>query len=93
MLQNGSSLYSFTPTMSSSNSNSGPQPFNFLTNPYKAQRTWPPDFARMDPKNQFRLERKYRRRSKLAYARPRWTKGVKLAQYTSVMGQFLVIWE
>ncbi|MCJ1472166.1 hypothetical protein MMC13_000813 [Lambiella insularis] len=62
------------------------QPFNGHSNPYKAQRSWPPDFSKMNPKEQFRLERRYRRRSKLAYTRPRWTRGVKLAQYVSVLG-------
>ena len=50
-------------------------------NPHRAQKTWPPDFTKMHPKHQFRLERKYRRRSKLKFARPRWVKGVKLAQW------------
>lgn len=50
-------------------------------NPYKAQKTWPPDFSRLNSKHQFRLERKYRRRSKLKFARPHWVKGVKLAQW------------
>ncbi|KAL9120278.1 MAG: hypothetical protein Q9187_003166 [Circinaria calcarea] len=58
-------------------------PFNVDTNPYKAQKTWPPDFSKMDPKHQFRLERRYRRRSKLAWTRPRWNKAVKLAQWGS----------
>ncbi|TVY54522.1 hypothetical protein LCER1_G006070 [Lachnellula cervina] len=48
------------------------------TNPYKAKRLWPPDFEKMSPKHQFRLERRFRRRSKLQWARPRWTKAVKM---------------
>ncbi|KAA6414612.1 MAG: hypothetical protein FRX48_01362 [Lasallia pustulata] len=51
------------------------------TNPYKAQRLWPPDFDKLHPKHQFRLERRYRRRAKLKWARPRWTKAVKLTQW------------
>lgn len=50
-------------------------------NPYKARKPWPPDFAKLDPKYQFRIERRYRRRAKLKWARPRWVKGVKLAQW------------
>lgn len=50
-------------------------------NPYKAQKPWPPDFSKLDPKYQFRLERRYRRRTKLKWTRPRWVKGVKLAQW------------
>ncbi|CAD6594207.1 MAG: hypothetical protein ASARMPRED_008842 [Alectoria sarmentosa] len=48
-------------------------------NPYKAQKEWPPDFTKLNPKYQFRLERRYRRRAKLRYSRPQWTKAVKLA--------------
>ncbi|KAK4691131.1 hypothetical protein P7C71_g5804, partial [Lecanoromycetidae sp. Uapishka_2] len=51
------------------------------SNPYKAQKQWPPDFSKLHPKHQFRLERKYRRRSKLKWARPRWTKAVKLTAW------------
>ena len=73
-------------TMSSGDSGAGQQASNVYNNPYKAQRPWPPDFSKMDPKGQFRLERRFRRRAKLAYTRPGWIKGVKLAQYGSVMG-------
>ncbi|MCJ1253939.1 hypothetical protein MMC24_001753 [Lignoscripta atroalba] len=58
-------------------------PLNLQTNPYKAQRLWPPDFSKIDTKHQFRLERRYRRRAKLKWARPGWTKAVKLAQWGS----------
>ena len=61
-----------------------PRPlFDFDANPYKAKRIWPPDFSKLSPKHQFRLERRYKRRAKLKWARPRWTKGVKLAQWGS----------
>ena len=53
------------------------------TNIYKAQKEWPPDFSKLHPKHQFRLERRYRRRSKLKWARPRWTKAVKLTAWGS----------
>jgi hypothetical protein len=73
-------------TMSNGDSGAGQQASSVHNNPYKAQRPWPPDFSKMDPKGQFRLERRFRRRAKLAYTRPGWIKGVKLAQYGSVMG-------
>ncbi|KAL8699149.1 MAG: hypothetical protein Q9224_001542, partial [Gallowayella concinna] len=56
---------------------SGQAPFN----PYKARKPWPPDFSKLDPKYQFRLERRYRRRSNLKWMPARWVKGVKLAQW------------
>jgi hypothetical protein len=55
------------------------------TNPYKAKRLWPPDFSKISPKHQFRLERRYKRRAKLKWARPRWTKAVKIAQTGSII--------
>ena len=60
------------------------EPLTKLTiynNPYSAQKTWPPDFSKLDPKYQFRLERRYRRRAKVKWSRPGWTKGVKLAAW------------
>ncbi|MCJ1372861.1 hypothetical protein MMC20_004086 [Loxospora ochrophaea] len=74
---------------SSSTTSAGLPPFNVRANPYRAQRRWPPDFSKMDLKHQFRLERRYRRRAKLKYARPGWTTAVKLAQWAgglSVLG-------
>lgn len=56
-------------------------------NPYTAQKIWPPDFTKMHPKHQFRLERRYRRRAKLKWARPRWVKATKLAQWGICSGK------
>jgi hypothetical protein len=61
------------------------------TNPYKARRLWPPDFTKISPKHQFRLERKYKRRAKLKWARPRWTKAVKIVQMGSILCGWLGI--
>jgi hypothetical protein len=60
-------------------------PYTWETNPYVCKRTWPPEFAKLSQKHQFRLERRYRRRAKLAYARPNWHKMVKLAQWGSIL--------
>lgn len=49
--------------------------------PYKPKRQWPPDMSKLSPKHQFRLERKYRRRAALKYARPKFIKAVTLAQW------------
>ena len=59
--------------------------FTIETNPYRCKRTWPPDFSKLSQKHQFRLERRYRRRAKLKWARPNWTKGVRLAQWGSIV--------
>ena len=57
-------------------------------NPYKPKRQWPPDMTKLSPKHQFRLERKYRRRAALKFARPKWTKGTKLVQWGTIMCEF-----
>jgi hypothetical protein len=61
--------------------------FDIYSNPYRAKRSWPPDFTKLTPKHQFRLERRYKRRVKLKWARPRWTKAVKLMQLGSIVGK------
>ncbi|KAI9931350.1 hypothetical protein ASPWEDRAFT_34067 [Aspergillus wentii DTO 134E9] len=58
--------------------------------PYKPKRQWPPDMTKLSPKHQFRLERKYRRRAALKFARPKWTKATKLVQW-GVIG-FIVVY-
>jgi hypothetical protein len=65
-------------------------PYNIKTNPYVAKKPWPPDFTQLSPKHQFRLERRYRRRTKLKWARPNWHKGIKLAQWGSII--FVVVY-
>lgn len=60
-------------------------PFNFPEDDpysqYPPKRQWPPDMSKLSPKHQFRLERKYRRRAALKYARPKFIKMVTLAQW------------
>ncbi|KAJ5983743.1 hypothetical protein N7481_005842 [Penicillium waksmanii] len=58
--------------------------------PHKPKRQWPPDMSKLSPKHQFRLERKYRRRAALKYARPKFIKTVTLVQW-GVIG-FVVIY-
>ncbi|KAK3304700.1 uncharacterized protein B0T15DRAFT_537352 [Chaetomium strumarium] len=47
---------------------------------YKLKKVWPPDMKTMTAQQQLRFEKKYKRRLKLATARPRWDKMVRLAQ-------------
>lgn len=65
-------------------------PITVKNNPYKVQRQWPPDFTKLHPKFQFRLERRYRRRAKMKYQRPGWIRGVKLATWGSCSCWFSV---
>ncbi|KAI0900611.1 hypothetical protein F4806DRAFT_162482 [Annulohypoxylon nitens] len=55
------------------------------TGPYKLKKVWPPDFSKLSPKDQFRFERRYKRRLRLAAARPRWDKFIKLVQMFSMV--------
>ncbi|KAJ5595265.1 uncharacterized protein N7459_001473 [Penicillium hispanicum] len=55
-----------------------------IYSPYKPKRQWPPDMSKLSPKHQFRLERKYRRRAALKYARPKFVKTVTLAQWAII---------
>lgn len=66
------------------------QAYDIYANPYKAKKLWPPDFSQLTQKHQFRLERRYRRRAKLKWARPGWTKATKLAQMGTIGCMFLI---
>ncbi|KAB8273623.1 hypothetical protein BDV30DRAFT_106402 [Aspergillus minisclerotigenes] len=66
--------------------NGEPMPYY---SPYKPKRQWPPDMSKLSPKHQFRLERKYRRRAALKFARPKWVKATKLVQW-GVIGFVIV---
>ncbi|KAJ1338088.1 hypothetical protein MN608_00946 [Microdochium nivale] len=67
---------------------------NIYSSRYKPKKIWPPDFTKLSEKEQFRFERRYKRRVKLATARPRWDKYVRLAQLASVsfVGVYTVFW-
>ncbi|EEP80450.1 predicted protein [Uncinocarpus reesii 1704] len=73
-----------TTTHFSTSTPSSENPNDVYTSPYKAKRLWPPDMSKLSSKQQFRLERKYRRRAKLKWARPTWKKWTKLVQWTSI---------
>lgn len=60
-------------------------PYTAESNPFRAKRPWPPDFAKLSQKHQFRLERRYRRRTKLKWARPNWVKATKLTQWGTIV--------
>ncbi|KAH8677847.1 hypothetical protein BX600DRAFT_138788 [Xylariales sp. PMI_506] len=53
---------------------------------FKPKKVWPPDFSQLSAKEQFRFEKKYKRRVKLATARPRWDRFTRMAQLVSVTG-------
>ncbi|CAI7569828.1 unnamed protein product [Penicillium glandicola] len=70
-----------------SNKSDTPKPPSFedvYYSPYQPKRQWPPDMSKLSPKHQFRLERKYRRRAALKYARPKFMKAVTLGQWVVI---------
>ncbi|OJD27587.1 hypothetical protein ACJ73_01026 [Blastomyces percursus] len=69
---------------SASSNNKSQNPSTVYINTHRAKRIWPPDMSKLSPKQQFRLERKYRRRAKLKWARPTWTKWTKLVQWAII---------
>ena len=58
-------------------------------NPYKARIHWPPDFRRLSFKEQFRFEKKYRRRSKMKHMNEKWVKSVKIFQWVTCSSLFV----
>ncbi|KAK5218174.1 hypothetical protein LTR96_009857 [Exophiala xenobiotica] len=73
------SLFGWRPTSTYS-----PAPFRVNNNPYRARKSWPPDFNNLDPKQQFHFEKTYRRRAALKWARPTWNKSIKILQQTLI---------
>lgn len=52
---------------------------------YPPKKVWPPDYKRLSPQEQLKYEKKYKRRTRLAMARPRWDKSMKLIQLFSIV--------
>ncbi|KAJ5871747.1 uncharacterized protein N7529_004100 [Penicillium soppii] len=76
--------------LSANKANSPPSFDDAYYSLYPPKRQWPPDMSKLSPKHQFRLERKYRRRAALKYARPKFIKAVTIAQW-AVIG-FVIIY-
>lgn len=55
---------------------------------YQAKHPWPPDFTQLSKADKFRLERKYKRRTRLASASPRWMMFTGLLQVATVTGMY-----
>ncbi|CAI4217194.1 unnamed protein product [Parascedosporium putredinis] len=61
-------------------------PLTIYTNPYQTKKIWPPDYKQLSWQDQLKFEKKYKRRVILASRRPKWDKGVKLAQLATTVG-------
>ncbi|KAJ5205895.1 hypothetical protein N7491_003481 [Penicillium cf. griseofulvum] len=72
--------------LSANKSDTSPPPSfeDVYYSPYQPKRQWPPDMSKLSPKHQFRLERKYRRRAALKYARPTFMKATMIGQWVII---------
>ncbi|KAK4141996.1 uncharacterized protein C8A04DRAFT_13629 [Dichotomopilus funicola] len=55
---------------------------------YRLRKKWPPDFSTMSPQQQFRFEKKFKRRITDARATPRFDMALRLFQVVITAGMF-----
>ncbi|KAF2130949.1 hypothetical protein P153DRAFT_287328 [Dothidotthia symphoricarpi CBS 119687] len=65
-------------------------PFDFVRNRYRVKRKWPPNLRELTEKQQFRFERKFKRRIKAKSIRPTWNKWTKIVQWSLI--SFIVVY-
>ena len=65
-------------------------PFDFARNRFRVKKKWPPNLRELTEKQQFRFERKFKRRIKAKSIRPMWNKWTKIVQW-SIIG-FIVVY-
>lgn len=61
-------------------------PFNPARNRFPAKKKWPPQLMELTERQQFRFERKYKRRLRMKSLRPVWNKWVTIVQWTLIGG-------
>jgi len=62
-----------------------PEPAFLVVPDYPPRKQWPPDFSRLSQQQQYRFEKKHKRRVIYATRRPGWTKGVQIAQLSVIV--------
>ncbi|KAF1944252.1 hypothetical protein EJ02DRAFT_341485 [Clathrospora elynae] len=65
-------------------------PFDFARNRFHVQKKWPPSLRELTEKQQFRFERKFKRRIKAKSIRPMWNKWTKIVQWSLI--SFIVVY-
>ena len=65
-------------------------PFDFSRIRYRAKKQWPPNLRELTERQQFRFERKFKRRLRLKSIKPMWQKWTKILQW-SLIG-FVVVY-
>jgi len=59
-------------------------PFNFARNRFKVKKVWPPQLRELTEKQQFRFERKFKRRLRIKSIKPQWQKWTKIVQWSMI---------
>ncbi|KAF2460282.1 hypothetical protein BDY21DRAFT_160628 [Lineolata rhizophorae] len=59
--------------------------FDLENNPWKAKKKWPPDFSKLSHKQQFVLEKRFRRRAKIVYSCPRYQRFMTFFQWGTII--------
>jgi hypothetical protein len=59
-------------------------PFDFKRNRFRVKKEWPPTLRALTEKQQFRFERKFKRRLVLKSTRPTWNKWTKIVQWSMI---------
>jgi hypothetical protein len=65
-------------------------PFDFARNRFPMRKKWPPSFREMTERQQFRFERKFKRRIKMKASRPMWNKWVGVVQWSLI--SFIIVY-
>jgi hypothetical protein len=59
-------------------------PFDFSRNRFHMRKKWPPNFRNLTEKQQFRFERKFKRRIKMKATSVTWNKWVGIVQWSMI---------
>lgn len=65
-------------------------PFDFARNRFQVKKRWPPNLRELTEKQQFRFERKFKRRIKAKSINPTWNKWTKIVQWSMI--SFIVVY-
>ncbi|KAL5118248.1 hypothetical protein ACEQ8H_003920 [Pleosporales sp. CAS-2024a] len=65
-------------------------PFDFARNRYRTRKQWPPNLRDLTEKQQFRFERKFKRRIRFKSIRPQFNKWVGIVQWSLI--SFIVVY-
>lgn len=65
-------------------------PFDFTRNRFRVKKKWPPNLSELTDRQNFRFERKFKRRLRLKSIKPQWQKWTKIAQWSMI--SFVVVY-